>query len=263
MARTSKGIPFHPTEYDPDYPRIKCVQCGLMNSCTHLPMDMEPWYPRLPILLEGGMVESIGEIQFHPYTLYALKGIQDAKISNYKLVVENFIHPELLENLLNNWPNDMYEIEVQGRLQQDMHFDPAYQMLLDLVFDNEYVRCAIADKFGLEHEYKTSMWLWKDTERFRVNDVHIDYNDFDITFGLYLPSDDSLRNYGTQFWKPKEHETDLEKSLIRQDCNLIDQLPFTSGLVYFMPRSIHAWHSSPILDTQMERKHAYGYYKSI
>ena len=141
MARTSNGIPFHPTEYDPDYPRIKCVQCGQMNSCTHIPMDMEPWYPRLPILLEGGMVESIGEIQFHTYTLYALKGIRDAKVSNHKLVVENFIHPDLLVNLMDNWPEDMYEIEVQGRLQQDMHFDPAYQMLLDLVFDNEYVRC--------------------------------------------------------------------------------------------------------------------------
>lgn len=263
MARDSKGIPFHPKEYNPDYPRIKCKTCGLMNSCTHLPMDAEPWYPRLPILLEGGMVESIDDFVLHHWTEYALKGIRDAKITNHKLVIENFIHPELLVNLIDSWPKDMYEIEVQGRLQQDIGFDPVYQMLFDLVFDNEYVRCAIADKFELEHEYKTSMWLWQDTEKFRVNDVHVDYKDFDITFGLYLPQDTTLEQYGTQFWKPKEHQTDLDKSLIRQDCNLIDQLPFKAGLVYFMPRSIHAWHSSPILNTQMERKHAYGYYKSI
>jgi len=93
--------------------------------------------------------------------------------------------------------------------------------------------------------------------------VHVDHDNFDITFGLYLPKDDSLKKYGTQFWKPKEFEKDLTKSLLRDNCNLIDQLPFTAGTCYFMPRSINSWHSSPILDTQMERNHAYGYYKSI
>ena len=31
MARTKEGIPFHPTEYDPDYHRIRCIKCGKMN----------------------------------------------------------------------------------------------------------------------------------------------------------------------------------------------------------------------------------------
>ena len=76
MARDSKGIPFHPKEYNPDYPRIKCKTCGLMNSCTHLPMDAEPWYPRLPILLEGGMVESIDDFVLQG-ALLATKKVND------------------------------------------------------------------------------------------------------------------------------------------------------------------------------------------
>jgi hypothetical protein len=263
MAKDKNGIPFHPAEYNPDYPRIKCKQCGLMNSCTHLPMDAEPWYPRLPVLLEGGMVESIDDFVLHHYTEYSLKKIRDTKIHNHRLTIDKFIHPELLQKLISNWPADMYTIDVKGRLQADITCNEYYQQLFDLIFNNEYVRCAIADKFEFEHEYETSMWLWQDTQQFRVNDVHIDHDNFDITFGLYLPKDDSLKKYGTQFWKPKEFEKDLTKSLLRDNCSLIDQLPFTAGTCYFMPRSINSWHSSPILDTQMERNHAYGYYKSI
>ena len=68
MAIDKKGIPFHPEEYNPDYPRIKCKQCGLMNSCEHDLVDAEPWYPRLPILLDGGMVQSIDDFVLHKWT---------------------------------------------------------------------------------------------------------------------------------------------------------------------------------------------------
>jgi len=263
MARDSKGIPFHPSEYNPDYPRIKCKQCGLMNSCTHTPMDAEPWYPRLPILLEGGMVESIDDFVLHPYTEWSLKKIRDAKVSNHKLVIEHFVHPDLQYNCIDKWPLNMYKIDVDGRLQADIDCNEYFKQLFDLVFDNEYVRCAVADKLNIEKEFETSMWLWQDTERFRVNDVHVDHENFDITFGLYLPSNPDLKNYGTQFWQPKVFEKDLTKSLLRENCNLIDQLPFVAGLTYFMPRGNKSWHSSPILDREMKRKHAYGYYKSI
>ena len=233
-----------------------------MNSCTHLPMDAEPWYPRLPVLLEGGMVESIGEIQFHPYTLHSLKAISNTKISQSKLVIENFLHPTLLERLIEEWPNDMYNIEVKGRQQQDIQCNEAYQHLYDLVFNNEYVKMAIADKFEIYAEHKCDCWLWEDTNQFTVNDVHVDSDIFDITFGLYLPGEENIKEFGTQFWKPNEFESDLTKSLIRENCKLIDQLPFTNGTVYFIPRSSNAWHSSPIINKDIVRKHVYGYYKS-
>ena len=98
MARDKDGIPFHPSEYNPDFPRLKCKQCGLMNSCTHEQMDMEPWYPRLPILLEGGMVESIDDFTLSEYTEWSLQAIVDAEInkSNGMILMQNFIHPVLL-----------------------------------------------------------------------------------------------------------------------------------------------------------------------
>ena len=124
-----------------------------MNSCTHIPMDAEPWYPRLPILLEGGMVEPIGDIQFHLFTLHSLKQISNAKISQGKLVIENFIHPNLLERLIQEWPDNMYDIEVKGRTQQDVDCNNTFQDLYDLVFNHEYVRMAVADKFDIHAEH--------------------------------------------------------------------------------------------------------------
>ena len=35
----------------------------------------------------------------------------------------------------------------------------------------------------------------KTHKKFTVNDVHVDYKDFDITFGLYFPMDNSTRNW--------------------------------------------------------------------
>lgn len=263
MAIDKHGIPFHPSEYNPDYPRIKCKICGLMNSCEHGLTDVEPWYPRLPILLEGGMVQSIDDFILDPWTEYTLQRIVNTNITNHKLIIKDFLHPELIEQCLQHWPTDFYQIEVEGRTQQDIDYNMAYQMMFNKVLDDEYIKCAIADKFGLEAEYKTDAWLWEDTEDFTINDVHVDYDKFNITFGLYMPLDDSIKEYGTQFWEPKTKESDLGKSLIREDCNLIDQVPFISNYAYFMPRTNNSWHSSPIIDKPMTRRHVYGYYSAV
>ena len=83
MARTKEGIPYHPSEYDPDWPRVRCVKCGYMNSCNCDERKV-PRYPRLPILLMGGMVESIThpdgfEIKISKVTEHALQSIQDSE----------------------------------------------------------------------------------------------------------------------------------------------------------------------------------------
>ena len=91
MAIDKHGIPFHPSEYNPDYPRIKCKICGLMNSCEHGLTDVEPWYPRLPILLEGGMVQSIDDFILdlgHPFKKQSQFGyaiIQQGKLNEFVL----------------------------------------------------------------------------------------------------------------------------------------------------------------------------------
>ena len=264
MARDINSIPFHPSEYNPDFPRLKCKQCGLMNSCSHGQMDMEPWYPRLPILLEGGMVESIDDFTLSEYTEWSLQAIVDSEInkSNGMIVMQNFIHPVLYTRCIDNWPTEMDTIDVEGRYQKDMFCNTVFATLFQKIFDDEYIKCAIADKFGLHEEYKTDCWLWQDTEKFTVNDVHVDYKDFDITFGLYMPQDNSLTDYGTQFWSP-DCEADIEVSLVREDCTLIKQLPFQHNVCYIMPRSKYSWHSSPILDKPMKRNHVYGYYKTV
>ena len=264
MARDKDGIPFHPAEYNPDFPRLKCKQCGLMNSCEHGQLDMEPWYPRLPILLEGGMVESIDDFVLSEYTEWSLQAIVDAQIDkrNGMILMPNFIHPVLYTRCLDTWPEEMETIDVKGRYQKEILHTTTWATLFMTVLDNEYVKCAIADKFGLEEEYRADAWLWQDTEEFTVNDVHVDFEEFDITFGLYFPTDNTLTNYGTQFWKP-EYEADMEDSLVREECTLIEQIPFQHNLCYIMPRSKYSWHSSPILDKPMKRNHVYGYYKTI
>ena len=131
MARDKNGIPFHPSEYNPDFPRIKCKVCGLMNSCEHGLTDVQSWFPRLPILLEGGMVESIDDFELHKWTEWSLQRIVDAQIKNHKLIIDNFLHPDLLTFVLDAWPTDMYTIDVQGRLQQDMDCNMIYQFLFD------------------------------------------------------------------------------------------------------------------------------------
>ena len=95
-----------------------------------------------------------------------------------------------------------------------------------------------------------------------VGGTVVDYKEFDITFGLYMPQDNSITQYGTQFWKP-DFEADMEESLLREDCTLLKQLPFQHNLCYIMPRSKYSWHSSPILDKPMRRNHVYGNYKAI
>ena len=265
MAKDRYGIPFHPSEYDPDYPRIKCKICGLMNSCNCVHQEFEPWYPRFPILLNGGMIETIEEnnIIIDEITSWSIEKIARSEIKDGRLTIANFIHPVLLDQLISSWPTSMDSIEVPGRLQASSNCAEAFNVLHDLIFDNWYVKCTIADKFAFEHEYNASLWLWEDTERFTVNDVHVDFNDFDITFGLYLPGKHNIAEYGTQFWSPNNDEPDLTKSLLRDNCKLIDQLPFINGMCYFMPRTTKSWHSSPILDKPITRRHVYGYYKTI
>lgn len=271
MALDSTGIPFHPSEYDPDYPRVKCVQCGYMNSCTCDNQEYIPWYPRLPILLEGGTLQTIPEnnIYFHEWTLWSLDKIRDTEISNHKLLIADFIHPDLLQKLLQEWPSVMTpDPEVAGRNYHEIHGIPAYEDLSKYIFNNWYIQCALVDKFGLEIEYESNanFWLWKDSPPYSVSDVHIDYKDFDMTFGLYLPGNNDIAEYGTEFWDPQievddiwdNDQTDIERSM----CKMIDRAPFTDGTCYFMPRTKHSWHSSPFLDKPMERKHVYGYYKT-
>ena len=137
MARDKNGIPFHPSEYNPDFPRLKCKICGLMNSCEHGQVDMEPWYPRLPILLEGGMVESIDDFVLSEYTEWSLQAIVDAEIDkrNGMILMPNFIHPVLYTRCLDTWPEDMETIDVEGRLQKDILHSTTWATLLMQVFD--------------------------------------------------------------------------------------------------------------------------------
>ena len=83
----------------------------------------------------------------------------------------NFIHPVLYTRCLDTWPEDMETIDVEGRLHKDILHTTTWATLLMQVFDNEYVKCAIADKFALQEEFKCDAWLWQDTEKFTINDA--------------------------------------------------------------------------------------------
>ena len=261
MAIDKNGKPFHPEEYDPDYPRVKGSICGLLNSCTHEDPIYEPWYPRLPVLLQGGMVQSINDFTLHEYTEWSLRKIQEASFTHSTLVVEDFLHPLLYSECWNNWPDEMYEVDAPGRLQQDITCNHSFKQLFDLVLNHEYVRCSIADRMNFNYETIGDFWLWKDSKQFTVNDVHVDFEQFDITCGLYFPNDNTIEKYGTQFWKPREEEKYLNKSLLKEDCDFLFSVPFRHNTAYFMLRGKNSWHSSPDIDREMIRNHVYGYYR--
>lgn len=274
MARDKYGNPFHPSEYDPDALRVRCTSCGKMNSCKCISPKFTAWYPRLPILLNGGMVESVthdnGEtITISDTTTYSLQRIVDTDVMIYPtrmLVIENFIEPILFKNLLETWPDKsiLKESEPVGRFQTNqISFNEFYKKMYDEVINNKFIKAAVVDKLGLEFETNddTDIQLWEDTESFRVNDVHIDFEKFDITFGMYLPTDDSLREYGTEFWSPNEYTEDWDKSFRKEECDFIFKIPFIPNIIYFMPRNNKSWHSSPDMPNKIIRKHLYGYYE--
>jgi len=276
MARTNKGIPFHPTEYDPDALRIRCKVCGKMNSCKCTNKEFTAWYPRLPVLLNGGMVESVthdnGEtITITDTTTYSLERIVDTNVKLYPtrmLVIENFIKPSLYQNLIETWPDKTFlkESEPTGRYQcNHIDINEYYKKLYDDVLNNIHVKYAILDKLGLEFEIhnETSIQMWEDTESFKVNDVHIDFEKFDVTFGLYMPSDTSLKEYGTEFWSPNEYTEDWNRSFRKHECDFIFKVPFVPNIAYFIPRNNKSWHSSPDMPEKINRRHLYGYYQKI
>ena len=273
MARTKEGIPFHPSEYDPDTLRVRCIQCGQMNSCKCINSTQIPWYPRLPILLNGGMVESVthdngNHVHISDITTYSLQRIVDTDVLVYPtrmLVINNFIEPDLFKNLLNTFPGRdvLIESEPIGRFQSNnININKYYNTLYNEVLNNKLVKAAILDKLGLEFEPTddTDIQLWEDTETFRVSDVHIDNEFFDVTFGLYMPNDDSLKEYGTEFWSPNRYTDDWNTSFRKYECDFIFKIPFIPNMIYFIPRSNKSWHSSPNMARNISRKHLYGFY---
>jgi hypothetical protein len=277
MARTKDGTPFHPTEYDPDYPRVRCINCGRMNSCKCENTKFVSWFPRFPILMNGGMIESVTHddgltITINEYTTHSLQKIIDTPLTLYPtqmLMMNNFIHPELYQKLKENWPTREIlkeQDEPKGRFQfHRLDFNEYYEILYNDVLNNINVKCAIVDKFGLEWDLKseTQLQIWEDTINFSVNDVHIDFEKFDITFGLYMPDDDSLSKYGTEFWSPNQYTNNLDYSFRKEECDYIRTFPFIPNNIYFMPRTNRSWHSSPNIDKKIIRKHIYGFYERI
>ena len=275
MARDRYGNEFHPREYDPDSPRVRCIECGKMNSCNCKGVVKVPWYPRFPILMNGGMIESVTHITGHSitiseYTEWSLQKIVDTPLTLYPtqmLIIRDFIHPELYKKLKENWPDRQLLPEnkdVVGRFQtSDYSFNEFYINLYTEVLNNSNVKYAILDKLGLEWEPsdETDIQIWEDTIDFKINDVHVDFKNFDVTFGLYMPDDDSISEYGTEFWSPNKYTDDLDETFQKDECDFIMKVPFIPNIVYFMPRTNKSWHSSPDINRDITRKHIYGFYK--
>lgn len=274
MARDKFNKEFHPKEYDPDFPRLQCIKCGYMNSCKCESSRMVPRYPRLPILMMGGMVESVvhddgSEINISPITQHALKSIRDSEFTSYpskRLKIENIIEEDLLLKIKENWPNrgDMRE-EPIGRFQiNNFNFNKYYQQFYDDVINNVYVKCAIIDKLVEEVELGTpNISLWEDTNNFSVNDVHIDYGSFYVTLGIFLPDDDSTIEYGTEFWDPYKFSDNRDETFTKQECDLIERLPFKQNTGYVMVSDSKSYHASPDINKDIIRKHIYVSYPKI
>ena len=75
-----------------------------------------------------------------------------------------------------------------------------------------------------------------------------------------MPNDDSLKEYGTEFWSPNRYTDDWNTSFRKYECDFIFKIPFIPNMIYFIPRSNKSWHSSPNMARNISRKHLYGFY---
>ena len=274
MARTKEGIPYHPSEYDPDWPRSRGINSGYMNSSDFEERKV-PRYPRLPILLMGGMVESIThpdgfEIKISKVTEHALQSIQDAELKGYPskhIMLDNIIEPTLLSNIQRTWPSrdEMDTGEPIGRYQ--FHNFKNHKYLNELytdVINNIHVKCSLVDKLSEKVELGTpGVSLWEDTQSFTINDVHIDFNDFYVTLGIFLPDDESTIDYGTEFWDPHKYSENWEESFRKEKCDFIFRAPFKLNTGYAMLSDMTSYHSSPDIEEDVVRKHMYISYPKI
>jgi len=272
MARDKYGNEFHPKEYDPDYPRVRCVKCGYMNSCKCINENKVPWYPRFPILEMGGVIESVTHndgtyVEIHDFTNWSINKVRDSKILSYPygmVVVEDFLHPDLLKYIKDNWPsrNELDE-NPKGRFAlHDVSTHDKLNLILKYIFNNFHFKSYLSDKLGIQRELKEPfLSLWEDTIEWAINDVHVDSPTFDVTFGLFLPDDESTIEYGTEFWIPNRHTSNLEDTFQKSECNFLFRAPFKENVCYFMIRNNTSWHSSPDIDKEITRKHLYGAFK--
>ena len=91
-----------------------------MNGCEH--RTYECWFGIQDYQYYWRTYGTKHEWDFilNPWDEYTLQRIVNTNITNHKLIIKDFLHPELIEQCLQHWPADFYKIEVEGRTQQDI-----------------------------------------------------------------------------------------------------------------------------------------------
>ena len=101
----------------------------------------------------------------------------------------------------------------------------------------------MVDKLSEKVELGTpGVSLWEDTQSFTINDVHIDFNDFYVTLGIFLPDDESTIDYGTELWDPHKYSENLEESFRKEKCDFIFRAPFKLNTGYAMLSDMTSYH---------------------
>lgn len=196
------------------------------------------------------------------YTNWTVDRIFDtAPIETDKLHVmdvENFMHPELFKEVQNCIPNQWQNEELPGR--HGYHIGPddpsdALRIATESVYRNQKVLDAISDVMNMSSNVNINQpFMWMDTNKNSVHDVHVDHPSYYYTMQHSLAFDEEFAHTGTMFWEVDcAYDQAIDEGLdptFGEDSTLVKmghQMPFVPNRTYILPRSSKGWHSCPDL----------------
>lgn len=174
------------------------------------------------------------------------------------LDVEDFMHPELYERVQQSIPGQWQNEDLPGR--HGYHVGPddpneALRIATEYVYRHQEVLDAIGNVMNMSNQVNVNQpFMWMDTNKNSVHDVHVDHPSYYYTIQHSLAFDDEFAHTGTMFWEVDcAYDQAIDEGLdptFGEDSTLVKmghQMPFVPNRTYILPRSSKGWHSCPDL----------------
>ena len=178
---------------------------------------------------------------WHFYTNYTTKNIRNSTVlwePYWHVLVEDFLHPDLLQLCNNQWPNmDIYANQNQPNTynQHRKSYNPG---VCDHKFWSEFYNNFVQSEditnaiYSLEDLDKpklapNSCSLWEDTKGYSVSN-HVDGTSIHVAWQCYLTNKLSLEPYGTSL-------TDVGGKIHKQ-------IPYKQNLCWIMRNDAYSYH---------------------
>lgn len=175
------------------------------------------------------------------FTQYTAENIKNSQViwePYWHVLVEDYLHPELLQLCNKNWLDmDVYANQDQPKSynQHRRSYNPGVMdhKFWGLFYENFVQSTEIEDAiYSLEDLSKPNLApmscsLWEDTEGYSVSN-HVDGTTIHVAWQCYLTDNSLLEPYGTSL-------TDIGGKIHKQ-------IPYKQNLCWIMRNDAHSWH---------------------